>query len=183
MEKIFFTADTHFGHKKIIKYSNRPFASVEEMDRVMIDRWNEQVSDVDIVYHLGDVGLCPPKKLMPLLQELNGRICLIRGTHEASAEACSDRFDWIKDYHELEVDDPDAYGGKRCIVLFHYAMRVWNASHHGAWSLYGHTHGDLEDLPDSLSFDVGVDSHDFRPISYEEVKAIMAKKNWHSPIG
>ena len=67
-------------------------------------------------------------------------------------------------------------------MLFHYAMRVWNASHHGTWSLYGHTHGELEDLSDTLSLDVGVDCHDFTPLSYEEVKALMGKKTWQSPI-
>jgi calcineurin-like phosphoesterase family protein len=55
-------------------------------------------------------------------------------------------------------------------------MKVWNKSHHGAWHLYGHSHGSLPDDINSLSFDVGVDSHDYKPISYEEVKRIMKKK-------
>jgi calcineurin-like phosphoesterase family protein len=50
MSKIFFTADQHFGHKNIIKYCNRPFSSVEEMNKVMIDRWNEIVGKEDTVY-------------------------------------------------------------------------------------------------------------------------------------
>jgi calcineurin-like phosphoesterase family protein len=48
--------------------------------------------------------------------------------------------------------------------------------------LYGHSHGDLADDETSLSFDIGVDCHDFYPLSYEEVKAIMAKKKWVAPF-
>jgi calcineurin-like phosphoesterase family protein len=54
MEKVFFTSDTHFGHANIIKYCGRPFASVEEMNRELIARWNAVVGPRDTVYHLGD---------------------------------------------------------------------------------------------------------------------------------
>ena len=107
---------------------------------------------------------------------------MIRGNHESAANSCESAFEWVKDYHELILEDKEAYQGKRLIVLSHYAMRVWNSSHHGSWHLYGHTHGELEDLPNSLSFDVGVDCHDFYPISYDEVKTIMSRKNWVSPV-
>jgi len=126
--------------------------------------------------------LMPPNKLKPLLDRLNGKIHLITGNHESAAIACAERFEWIKDYHELTMEDADAHKGQRFMVLFHYAMRVWNASHYGTWHLYGHTHGDLPDDGTSLSFDIGVDCHNFYPLSYQEVKAIMAKKHWTPPF-
>jgi len=182
MSKVFFTADTHFGHNNIIKYANRPFDSVSEMDETIISRWNERVSADDLVYHLGDIGLCSSEKLRNILGRLNGRIHLIRGNHEKAGDDCANEFEWVKDYHELVINDQEAPRKKRLIVLSHYAMRVWNASHHGTWHLYGHSHGELEDLENSLSFDVGVDCHNYYPISYEEVSAIMAKKKWVSPF-
>jgi calcineurin-like phosphoesterase family protein len=182
MNNIWFTADTHFGHKNIIEFSKRPFASVAEMDEILVRRWNEKVGPEDLVYHLGDVALLPPAKLRPLLDRLNGRIFLITGNHENVALACADRFDWIKPYYELTLDDPDASRGKRHIMLFHYAMRVWNASHYGTWHLYGHSHGDLPNDDTSLSIDVRVDCHNFYPLSYQDVKAIMARKKWTSPF-
>lgn len=178
---IWFTSDTHFGHKNIIKYTHRPFSSVEEMNEALIENWNNRVQDNDEVYHLGDVALCSPNKLRKILARLKGKIYLIKGNHDLSAEACQDRFEWIKDYYELEVDDSNGYKGKQLLVLFHYAMRVWQASHYGSYHLYGHSHGELPDIPDSLSFDVGVDCHNYAPINYDEVKHIMSKKNWESP--
>jgi calcineurin-like phosphoesterase family protein len=66
----------------------------------------------------------------------------------------------------------------RRIVLCHYAMRVWSRSHYGAWHLYGHSHGSLEDLPTSLSFDVGIDCHDHYPLCYDDVKWKMNLKTY-----
>ncbi len=180
--KIWFTSDHHFGHKNIIEFSKRPFANADEMNAELVIRWNEKVAQDDLVYHLGDFSLMSAGKVRNLIGQLNGRICLITGNHESAALECSDCFEWIKDYYELTVSDIDAHKGERFIVLFHYAMRVWNASHYGTWHLYGHSHGDLPDDETSLSFDVGVDSHNFYPLSYQDVKNIMAKKKWSSPF-
>ena len=61
-------------------------------------------------------------------------------------------------------------------MLCHYAMRVWNRAHHGAWHLYGHSHGKLPEAPTSLSMDVGVDTHDFRPWHFDEINLVMTEK-------
>ena len=51
---VYFTGDEHYGHRNVIKYCNRPFQDVDEMDREIIKRHNEVVGDDDTVYHLGD---------------------------------------------------------------------------------------------------------------------------------
>jgi calcineurin-like phosphoesterase family protein len=182
MSKIYFTSDHHFGHKNIIKFSKRPFNDVSEMDEVLIQKWNEKINPEDEVYHLGDVGLSSSGKLRKILDRLNGKIYLISGNHEKSAQDCHSRFEWIKDYFELIVKDDDFERGEQLIVLFHYSMREWNSSHWGTYHLYGHSHGTLSDDPKSLSFDIGVDCHDFYPLSYQEVKDIMKTKDWKPPF-
>lgn len=179
---IFFTADHHFGHENIIKFSERPFESLEQMHEELIKRWNERITDGDTVYHLGDMSLGKPDFTKDILDRLNGKIYLIKGNHEYSALRVADRFEWIKDYHEFSIEDEEAVHGKQKIILFHYAMRIWNASHHGTWQLYGHSHGTLPDDEMALSIDVGVDCHNFYPISYEEVKDLMKKKKWTPPF-
>ena len=182
MNNIFFTSDHHFGHENIIRFSNRPFKDAREMNEELIKRWNEKIKPNDKVYHLGDVGLTYKENLETVLKQLNGDIYLIRGNHEGAAEQNSNYFKWIKDYHELKVKDPDCKNGVQRIVLLHYAMRVWRGDYRGTWHLYGHSHGNLPDKKDRLAFDVGVDCHNFYPLSYEEVKAIMNKKEWTPPF-
>lgn len=168
---IFFTSDTHFDHKNIIKYSERPFRDVAEMNDELIKRWNSVVSYKDTVYHLGDFVLSKkttPERLTYYLNMLNGKIEFCYGNH-----------DDIRLFNKAKIQGQDIrkvrYEGE-IIILCHYAMRVWNRSHHGTWHLYGHSHGALPEA-DSLSFDVGVDANNYYPVSFDQVREkILAKK-------
>jgi calcineurin-like phosphoesterase family protein len=187
----FFTSDTHFGHTNIIKYCIRPFLfdpskgfddprnrDVDFMDETLIKNWNSVVQPNDTVYHLGDFAFYrDQRKTRNVLRRLNGNKILIRGNHDEYLEPETlQMFGSVHYYHEISVPDKDV--GKQKIVLLHYGMRVWNKSHRGSWQLYGHSHGTLPDDPSSLSFDVGTDCHGYTPISYEQVKKIMAKKTF-----
>ena len=55
MSKIYFTSDLHFGHENVIRFDNRPFETVDEMDAELIRRWNAKVDRGDLVYVLGDM--------------------------------------------------------------------------------------------------------------------------------
>lgn len=57
--KIWFTSDTHFGHNNIMKFCQRPWKTVEEMDNALIQNWNSVVGENDIVFHLGDFAFAP----------------------------------------------------------------------------------------------------------------------------
>lgn len=176
-KNIWFTSDTHFGHKNIIKFSNRPFDDADHMNEEMIRTWNSYVGEDDDVYHDGDFSLTNSNTTHSILERLNGNIHLITGNHEKSvlkSGKCKERFVWIKPYHEF-------YIGKQFIVLCHYGMRVWNKSHHGSWMLYGHSHDSMEHEVWGRSMDVGVDSAyrilgEFRPFSFDEIKAIMDER-------
>lgn len=169
---VFFTSDTHFNHVRGRELFRPQFVSLEEMNETIIERWNSRVKRGDRVYHLGDVALGQQAAAAETLGRLNGDIFLVRGNHDtvATGRLCRDRFIWIKDYFNLKVGDQK-------IVLSHYTFRTWNCMHHGAWHLYGHSHGSLPEN-ESLSFDVGVDCWDFYPVSLEEVAAKMATKRF-----
>ena len=80
-DRIFFTADTHWGHRNIIRYCQRPFVDVEEMNEALITNWNNTVGKDDIVFHLGDFAMGGSAEWCRLLERLNGRIYLILGNH------------------------------------------------------------------------------------------------------
>ena len=173
--KTFFTSDTHFNHKNIIKYCNRPFQSIDEMNFVMVEKWNSVVSSRDTVYHLGDFALGDIHHFSRWASQLNGNIKILPGNHDHL---------WLKDFKSSEkiqvvaplipIEIPEIMNGKhpQVLVMCHYSMQVWDRSHHGAWHLFGHSHGNLKGI--GLSFDVGVDCTNFAPLSIDQVVSEMS---------
>lgn len=157
---IFFTADTHFGHRAVIKYGNRPFANVDEMDLELIRRWNAVVPRDGIVYHLGDISFRKNFTTLSILKALNGTKHLIKGNHDNLNGEVKAQFVDIADYRELKMDG-------RKIVLCHYPLESWNQMAHGSWHLHGHSHGNLVEF--GLRVDVGVDCWSQAPVSYPEL--------------
>lgn len=168
MNNTWFTADTHFGHEKIIQHSKRPFGSIEEMDEQLIERWNKLIQPQDDVWHLGDFNYRSEridKHTPDYLLRLNGHIHIVWGNHD---DAHAKRY-MLLFWSYQEVKYLRLNGEK--ITLYHYAQRVWRNSHHGAWHLFGHSHGSLPNYHRSM--DVGVDAQNYRPIHFDEIKAYM----------
>lgn len=175
MSSTFWTSDTHFGHANIIKYCDRPFSSVEEMDENLITNWNSVVKKSDIIYHLGDFTFYKdPKKIDNILKRLNGRKILIRGNHDQQLkDDLLKHFEEIHQLHEIQIND--SMNNKR-VVMCHYPLREWNLFHRGSFMLYGHVHGKLNENKD-LMCDVGVDSWNYFPASWEDIKLHMKSKD------
>lgn len=160
---IFFTSDTHYGHAGIIRSCGRPFASADEMDEALIARWNAVVGARDTVYHLGDFCFRDERQAPWYLDQLHGEVHLIEGNHDSqTVKLHGPRFASVARMSEIKPHG-------QMIVLCHYPMREWNGCYRGAWHLHGHVHGRLDHDPLGHSMDVGVDSHDFRPLALEEI--------------
>lgn len=164
----FFTADTHFSHYNIIKYCNRPFSSIEEMNQTIIDRWNSKVKKGDVVYHLGDFLFKGRNSIGDILNVLNGQIILIKGNH-----------DWknmVKEYFPVAFDLKNIKIHNIPVTLCHYPMKRWPKMYHGAFHLFGHCHGTMEIPEHEFAMDVGVDCHNFYPLSENEIYEWMINK-------
>ena len=191
--QVWFTADTHFGHGNIIKYCQRPFLSPEEFaatrddpraklrisdatvrrhDNELLDAINSRVQPDDMFWILGDFcwgGRVEATRYRGRIRCRN--VFLVWGNHDRPDIAGA--FTDCIDQGMIEV------GGQE-IWLNHYPMRSWNKAFHGSWHLYGHVHGRLEredaQKPGMLVKDVGVDACDYRPWSFDDLRAYMAPR-------
>lgn len=176
IQNVFFTSDTHFNHANIIKYCNRPFASVEEMNQKIIDNWNAVVQPNDIVFHCGDIAFGKKTDKLSFLNRLNGKIYLAVGNHDyhdLKEYKESGRFEDIKQQYYIKVD------GQRMFInhfpLLTYAGPYSNRDQ--VWQAFGHVHTTAQlQGPDAdrlafllpTQYDVGVDNNNFTPISFKE---------------
>jgi calcineurin-like phosphoesterase family protein len=159
---IYFTSDHHFGHAAARSFYHRPFASVEEMDRAMIDRWNAVVEPADDVWHLGDFAVRQASERVDfLLTVLHGRKHLVVGNNDGEPVSHSARWQSIQAYAEVTVDET-------MLVLCHYPFRTWRNMGSGSLNLHGHSHGRLKPLP--RQFDIGVDVWDFVPVRLADIR-------------
>jgi calcineurin-like phosphoesterase family protein len=165
---VLFTADTHFGDRRALRFDRRPFPDLAAHDAALVERWNETVGPGDEVWHLGDFALGPcPERVRELLAALNGTKRLIIGNNDGPATREAPGWTSLSHYAETEVD------GRR-LVLCHYPLRTWNGIGRGALDLHGHSHGRL--TPIARQYDVGVDVWDFRPVPLSQILACRRRK-------
>ena len=166
---VYFTSDTHFDHANIIRFCNRPFATVEEMNEALIANWNRKVHRDDTVYIMGDMFFrtTDPE---PILQRLKGKKHLIVGNHDSQ---------WMKKvdmdrYFESVELMKEASDGQHGFTLCHYPLLSWNRQRR-TWMIHGHIHEDT-----SMDFwpliyarenvlNAGVDVNNYEPVTFAEL--------------
>ena len=201
METIWFTADLHSGHPKIVDICNRPvYLPKDQIDYLnnhvgenmkpkeykrllnpIHDNWlvkeifNKYVKKRDDVFILGDLSMAKREEAEKFIDRLNGNKFLILGNHDNNIKT-STRFTQITQIKTFRFKRP---GLVIYIELCHYPMGSWNRKVHGAWHLYGHVHGRYKQ--DGLALDVGIDNSEvnYRPINLYEVAEIMYEKEKH----
>ena len=182
---IFVTADQHWGHSNVLKYCDRKFDSIGEHDAELIRAWNSVVGTEDQVYHLGDVTLGKASYASEIFRQLNGHIRVLanpwhhdsrwinvpQSSRDGSVEI---EMPIVVREHMFKLDEKWLP-----VVLCHYPFEIWDRKHYGAVHLHGHTHGELQQIPNRL--DVGVDVAfkllgEYRPFRMDEALA-WAMKN------
>lgn len=167
--KTYIISDTHFNHSNIIRYCNRPFKDIDEMNNAIINNWNRIVKKDDVIYHLGDFFLGSKYDLKDIVNKLNGTIYLIRGNHDRLT---------IKSYEESGIHILK----NAPIILEDYKVML---SHRplpdtmikeGNINIHGHIHNKkLEDEYDNSLFtkskhkNVSCDVTDFKPILLKDI--------------
>ena len=174
---MWFTADLHLGDTNILHDMDRPFGSVEEMNRKVIDAINECVAADDRLYILGDftyrLPLAEAVRLRERIECQN--VTLIRGNHDGDWEDSDVPRIWedVRDYLEIA---PGYAKGHR-LVMSHYPMLSWNGKARGAIMLHGHIHsrGDRANARNRdrerpiFRYDVGLDANEYKPVSRDQI--------------
>ena len=159
---IYFIADTHFSEENIMRYENRPFIDVTEMNDEMLRRWNSVVNQDDEVYVLGDFGADGQEK--SILNQLNGKKYLIKGNHDAK----------FNDYYR-EAGFRDFW------ILSHEPLYVNRNMPYA--NLFGHVH----DSPIIKTYSkhhycVSVERINYTPISLDDIISVLQSDTKSSKI-
>lgn len=177
---IFFTSDTHFGHSKIIEYCKRPFSSIEEHDKALIQNWNSVVGQDDTVFHLGDFAYGNSQFIANIIKQLNGNIILIKGNHDLRNinPTLYNIFSDVVYQARILIDKQTVYLNHFPFLCFeHGDINLYKNNY--SIQLFGHVHsGPLTSSEDvnrlnillPTQYDVGVDNNNFTPISWIDVR-------------
>jgi len=168
--RYWFTADLHLGHFNIIKYCNRPFKTLEEMNNILIKNWNFRVKEEDIIFHVGDFcfknspggkkGEGVPIKAKEWESKLNGKIIHIKGNHDKNNST------------KTIIERLTIRYGNKYINLIHNPSYV---NIDTEINFVGHRHNNWEikrirkgnGFTDAIN--VGVDVWNFKPVTFEEI--------------
>lgn len=167
--RIFLIGDTHFSHENIISYCNRPFKNANEMNERLIQNWNSVINKNDIVYVVGDFALCGKQKLIEIALRLNGRKRLILGNHDQASKDTyrAAGFEFIYN-HPIVLDD--------FFIISHYPLDY--LPHMGVFAnIFAHVHdNEIYTSITPRSFCVSAERINYTPISFDDIKRAMEKK-------
>lgn len=163
----FFTADTHFWHTNVIRYSDRPWKTVEEMNEGLIKLWNTRVGKSDRVFVLGDFSFGNRPKIKEIVPQLNGTKILVRGNHDGYRSPF-----YVEAGFQSVSPLPVFYEGK--YLLSHQPIVPLPE---GIINIHGHLHNAVNPkfyAPRHIC--VSVEMTDYRPIGLKKILAMMEKR-------
>jgi calcineurin-like phosphoesterase family protein len=181
MSRLFLTSDLHLGHFNIIKYCNRPFKSLQQMDETLIRNWNERIKPEDWVIYLGDFcfkntsggkeGEGVNKNHEVYLKQLNGRKTFIRGNHDRNNGFKSHIMNLVLEFsHKLIycTHRPQDINLDYKINLVGHVHEKW---------LWKYMYEDYENQTGikGIMINVGVDQWNFYPVEMQEILSKIAQ--------
>lgn len=200
---LYLTSDLHLGHLRALEIMpNRPWTTLEDMNKGLIDNYNAVVKPGDVCIFLGDVVMGKKFENVPVfLSQLHGEKYLVCGNHDFLAEECKN--DKFQQMTELYLK----YGMK---AIFHGCVKLEEILSHSdfvakvnlchfppanvndpraneydqrythlrptipddEYLLHGHTHS-LNPYTAENILHIGVDSWDMKPVDLGTVMHIL----------
>lgn len=166
----YYISDVHFGHENAIKFDNRPFSLVEEMDMALIENWNSRITKNDQVYILGDVAFHNEKPYSWYLSQLKGQKHLIVGNHDRKLLKNEEALGYFVSVdHYLELTDE-----KTRLILSHYPLAEWNGLYRESYHIYGHIHAKTDATYQYMkqfdrALNAGAMINNYMPVTFKEL--------------
>ena len=163
-------SDLHLGHENIIRYRNRPFRDLGQMDNALLDNWAETVdwsAESDVIVVCGDIAM---KRGMTeanfsRIRSMPGRKYLVPGNHDIDGAG------------DLRVEG----FSKVCAILYaegdpkliftHVPIRPDHLPE-GWVNVHGHMHDDPPS--DTRHINVSVEQLDYRPVELARIRLLAA---------
>lgn len=188
-DKVWITGCTHFWHKNICKGSSswpkggmRDFPDEVVMSHAIAENINDKIKEDHSLILAGDFSFGNKDKIIAARQLIKCKnVYLVLGNHCYGILKNNLQYLFTKTWGDWDVSCLVKFdiGDKRYVVS-HYALRVWEDSHHGVRNLFSHSHGTLPDDPNALAFDIGMDAQDLQPLNFIDVEKIISKKVYKS---
>lgn len=178
-----FTADCHFHHTNIIKYCNRPFATVEQMNEVLISNWRNTVKPDDIVFHIGDFCFANKEITGRIINVLTGNIIFLKGNHEGHPKSIIESLIIRYEGHSIHLNHYPERANPLMVSLCGHV--------HEKWLIHYHYICQIDKLPIHISarfqneptkekgfpiINVGVDRWDYHPVSFDKIEKLIRGK-------
>lgn len=169
---IWFTSDTHFGHERVLGFTNRPFDNIHEMNNAFVENINKKVKQEDELYILGDFSFkITAADAASIRRSIHCRkIHLVPGNHDKDWSQPAVAGTFILESHICILKH-----NKQKLALCHFPMADWPSMAHGSIHLHGHIHSEgssyneINRMQGLYRFDVGVDANGYSPVSLDEV--------------
>lgn len=163
--KVFFTSDTHFGSQRVIDMSRRPFGriktkfAVAHMNTEMQRKVSENLTEGDLLIHLGDLGESYP---FEYYNTLGIKQAVLRGNYDKGVVLPD--YVFVFEPGELAVINDITY----CLQHEPLLNGARALPKHGYFYLFGHVH--KLNMVTRNGLNVGVDCHNFEPIDMETIE-------------
>lgn len=167
--QIFVTSNQQFGRPGAIKKYDRPFSSVEEMDKILIENWNLTVSENDIVYVLGNFGW-DPTTVENCINSLNGHIYFIEGEFDNATVDVSMLPNAKNKIEEIgQIDFINEFNA----CLSYWPLSIWP----GKYLLTGHPSNRIKTDPSKKIINVSCDKWSYKPVNMKSIIGLFEENN------
>lgn len=176
-DKVWIWSDTHFFHKNIIKYCNRPFDTVGEMNYYLQKMWQDVVGKNDLIINCGDFTFGETEDGNRIIRNSPGYSVLIVGNHDYRKKKIRDlKFDMLSAKEEFEYEGHN-------FLLTHVPVKVANLNNR--FNIHGHIHDKhyVENYDTPQAFEspyhacVSVEHTGYKPILLSDVCNKLIARN------